>query len=422
MRDGIDYLRSIADRKVRGIPSLCSANETVLRAALEYARDCSEYLLIECTANQVNQFGGYTGMTPAMFLERVQMLARETGFDSNRLILGGDHLGPLVFRHFEEKEAMDKACDLIDAYVAAGFQKIHLDTSMRLKNDSLELPLRDEVIARRAAMLCTTAEETARSNKMGCVVYVIGSEVPTPGGEQAKSGTMHVTSAQDFENTFSAFHMAFADVGLEDAFSRIVAAVVQPGVEFGDDIVFEYDDSRAKSLTSQLARYPGIVFEGHSTDYQSGDALRAMVRDGIGILKVGPELTFAMREALFALQYILEQTGMALNFIETLDAVMREKPEEWNKYFQGTESELQEKRKFSYADRWRYYAGDTRVLESMRGLMERFDAADVPDSLLHQFLPLQYEKIRNGSLEKKSAAFVMEHIKTVIDKYYRSVK
>ncbi len=422
MREGTHYLQAIADRKVRGIPSLCSANETVLRAAFEYARDCNEYLLIECTANQVNQYGGYTGMTPAVFFDRAHALARETGFDSKRLILGGDHLGPLVFRHLHETEAMDKAGEMIAAYVSAGFEKIHLDTSMRLSSDRVDLPLSDATIAKRASRLCAAAEETTRTLGSDGVVYVIGSEVPVPGGEQAKSGTMHVTSAEDYENTLGAFRSAFDSAGLEDAFDRIIAAVVQPGVEFGDDVVFDYDSKRAELLTAQLAYHPGIVFEGHSTDYQSGDALRAMVRDGVGILKVGPELTFAMREGLFALQYVLEQTGESVHFIETLDAVMREKPDEWIRYFRGTETELREKRWFSYADRWRYYAGDKRVLTAMRSLMERFDGTDVPDSLIHQFLPLQYDKIRSGQLKKKSGELVKDNIKTVFNKYYTAVQ
>ncbi len=422
MREATDYLQSIAKRKVRGIPSLCSANETVLCAAFEYARDYNEYLLIECTANQVNQYGGYTGMTPAAFLERAYALARKTDFDSKRLILGGDHLGPLVFRHLNEAEAMDKASEMIAAYVSAGFEKIHIDTSMRLNNDSVDLPLSDEVIAGRAVRLCKTAEQTIRLHGANSVVYVIGSEVPVPGGEEAHAGAPCVTSPQDFENTLSTFRSTFAEAGLEDAYSRIIATVVQPGVEFGDDVVFDYDADRAAPLMAQLTRHPGIVFEGHSTDYQSGDALRAMVRDGVGILKVGPELTFAMREGLFAQQYILEQMGETANFIETLDAVMREKPDEWNRYFQGTETELQEKRKFSYVDRWRYYAVDTRVLAAMHGLMKRFDETKVPDSLIHQFMPLQYERIRNGRLTKESGSLVKENIKQVIEKYFHAVK
>ena len=48
-----------------GIPSYCSANELVLEIALRRAKELNKPVLIEATANQVNQFGGYTGMKPA---------------------------------------------------------------------------------------------------------------------------------------------------------------------------------------------------------------------------------------------------------------------------------------------------------------------------------------------------------------------
>ena len=421
MSEGTEYLRAVADRKVCGIPSLCSANEMVMRAALEYARDCSEYALIECTANQVNQYGGYTGMTPAAFKAHVDTLARETGLKPGRLILGGDHLGPVVFKHLGEAEAMDKACDMIAAYVSAGFEKIHIDTSMRLASDSLHEPLTDAVIARRGAALCRTAEEAAKSCKTGDTVYVIGSEVPVPGGTQAQDEEMAVTSPQDFENTLCAFQSAFMEAGLEDALRRVIAVVVQPGVEFGDDTVCDYDSANAKMLTEQLERHSGIVLEGHSTDYQTPGALRAMASDGVRILKVGPELTFALREGLFALQYIDHQMEGATDFIEVLDEVMRERPNDWQKYYRGTEQEIRLKRKFSYSDRWRYYAGDERVQRAMRSLLKSFEQKDIPATMVHQFLPEQYAKIRRAQLKNDAVEIVKDKVKVVLEKYYDAI-
>jgi D-tagatose-1,6-bisphosphate aldolase subunit GatZ/KbaZ len=42
----------------------------------------------------VDQFGGYTGMTPADFRGFVCQLADSLDFPQSQLILGGDHLGP----------------------------------------------------------------------------------------------------------------------------------------------------------------------------------------------------------------------------------------------------------------------------------------------------------------------------------------
>ena len=44
-----------------------------------------------------------------------------------------------------------------------------------------------------------------------------------------------------------------------------------------------------------------MVYEAHSTDYQSPAALAQMVKDHFAILKVGPWLTFAFREVILAL-------------------------------------------------------------------------------------------------------------------------
>ena len=63
--------------------------------------------------------------------------------------------------------------------------------------------------------------------------------------------------------------------------------VVQPGVEHGDHTILEYDRARAAHLARAIRDLPRLVFEGHTTDYQTPQALTQMVEDGIAILKVG---------------------------------------------------------------------------------------------------------------------------------------
>lgn len=50
-----------------GICSVCSAHPLVIEAALAFDRNSTRKVLIEATSNQVNQFGGYTGMTRQTF-------------------------------------------------------------------------------------------------------------------------------------------------------------------------------------------------------------------------------------------------------------------------------------------------------------------------------------------------------------------
>jgi tagatose-1,6-bisphosphate aldolase non-catalytic subunit AgaZ/GatZ len=46
-------------------------------------------------------------------------------------------------------------------------------------------------------------------------------------------------------------------------------AVVQPGIEFASTEVIPYKPEKTARLVAALASLPGLVFEAHSTDYQS---------------------------------------------------------------------------------------------------------------------------------------------------------
>ena len=141
----------------------------------------------EATANQVDQYGGYTGMKPKDFKQFVEKLAKLEDYPIDRIILGGDHLGPLTFAHLNEEEAMKEAKTLVHDYVKAGFSKIHIDTSMKVKDDDPNTRLTDETISRRGASLakvCEEAYEELLKENPNAIhpVYVVGSEVPIPGG------------------------------------------------------------------------------------------------------------------------------------------------------------------------------------------------------------------------------------------------
>lgn len=163
-----------------GIYSVCSAHPLVIEASMRQALADDSVVLIEATSNQVDQFGGYTGMTPADFRDFVLEIADAHGFPRERVILGGDHLGPNRWQKEETAEtAMPKAEDLVRAYVLAGYTKIHLDCSMSCVGDPV--PLTDQIVAERAARLLVVAEEAAKEAGLTIPVsYVIGTEVPVP--------------------------------------------------------------------------------------------------------------------------------------------------------------------------------------------------------------------------------------------------
>lgn len=400
-----------------GIPSYCTANPLVLETALRRAKTLGTPVLIEATANQVNQFGGYTGMVPADFYRMVCELAEKAGVPEQQMILAGDHLGPLTWQNLPEKEAMDNSVELVYQFARAGFTKIHLDTSMKVADDPEGL-LSTETIARRGAKLYKASMkgyEELKAEKPDAIrpVFIIGSEVPIPGGAQEAEDSLAVTSPDAFRDTVATYKRVFQEEGIGDGWSDVVAVVVQPGVEFGDDQVFLYNHDAAVSLCAALADYPEVCFEGHSTDYQSAECLRSMVQDGIAILKVGPALTYGLREALFSLSMMEQELvpeEKRANFIETLEKVMLDSPGNWQKHYHGNEHQLALARKYSFSDRARYYIGQPEVTEAMEKLFANLREYPIPMNMLHQYMPVTYNKVRDGLIPLDPKELAMDGV------------
>ena len=400
-----------------GIPSYCTANELALEIAIRRAKMLNQPVLIEETANQVNQYGGYTGMLPKDFYKLVLDMAAAIDLPEQMVILAGDHLGPLTWQNLPEAEAMEKSIELVYQYTRAGFTKIHLDTSMKVADDAEGL-LSTEVIARRGATLYKAAikgYEELKAEKPEAIrpVFVIGSEVPIPGGAQEAEDSLAVTSVAAFKDTVATYKRVWAEEGVADGMNDVIAVVVQPGVEFGDDQVFLYDHDAAAELCAALKDFPEVCFEGHSTDYQSAACLKAMVEDGIAILKVGPALTYGLREALFSMSLMENELVPAeerSNFIDVLEKVMLENPGNWQKHYHGDEKQLHLARKYSFSDRARYYIGQPEVLEAMNKLFANLNTHKIPLNMLHQYMPLTYAKVRDGVLPLDAKELAMDGV------------
>lgn len=413
-----------------GIPSFCSANKIVIEAILEQSKRFNDKVVIEATSNQVNQFGGYFRMTPFDFRDYVYKIAENIDYDKSNIILGGDHLGPQPWQHLPEKEAMENSKELVRQTVLAGYLKIHLDTSMRVGDDDINQPLADDTIARRGAILMKVAEDAYQEllkKDANAIhpVFVVGSEVPIPGGAQ-DDGKMKVTTPDDFENTIIAYKRQFDKYGVADLWKYVIAVVVQPGVEFGESEIHKYNRLDSFKLCQKLKEYPDLVFEGHSTDYQSPEALKQMVEDGIAIIKVGPALTFAVREALFALSFIEreleEDDNKRSHFIEVLEKAMLSNPKDWKNYYKGTITAQAISRKYSYSDRCRYYLTQPEVEAEMDKLLNNMADVDIPMGLLMQYMPIQYMKVRDGKLGKTARELVKDKVVNIVEDYNYAVK
>ena len=403
--------------------AVCSAHPQVIAASAHQASSDGSFLHVESTSSQVNQFGGYTGQNPEQFARFVRGIARRAGLSHDEVLLGGDHLGPYPWRSEPAAAAMEKAQGLVRACVLARYQKIHLDASMACADDGMHA-LDEHTVADRAAILCQAAEHAfgELDASSPTLLYVIGTEVPAPGGEVEGEESITVTTPAHVCATLETFKRAFLKRGLHSAWERVIGLVVQPGVEFGEARIFEYARAKAKSLSAALPLTPELVFEAHSTDYQLSSSLRQMVEDHFAILKVGPELTFAYREAVLALSSVehemLAGKGARVSEVRAaLEGAMLRNPKYWRDYYRGDEDLVRISRLYSYSDRCRYYWPDPAVQAEIKVLIENLTSHPPVPSLISQYLPLEYEAIRAGILPLSPTEIIRHHIGNALKKY-----
>ena len=422
MSTPLDYLldlHAFADKGVaKGLTSVCSAHPLVIEASLLEATETGSVACIEATCNQVNQDGGYTGMTPADFRNFVLEIANKVAFPGGRILFGGDHLGPNPWKDLPADEAMAKAEAMTEAYAAAGFGKIHLDASMACAGDPTPLPV--ATIAERAARLARASEKGTREGGHPAPGYIIGTEVPVPGGAMEELDVLEVTSPADAAETLAIHEEKFREAGFEDVLTRVTGLVVQPGVEFGNANVIRFKPKEAESLSVWRQSTGGIVFEAHSTDYQPTEALSALVQGGFCILKVGPGLTFALREALYGLDQIAgilvsSYEGGAL--MRTMETTMLGSPRNWAGYYPGTDGEKYVQRHFSYSDRIRYYWNLAEARDAVGALFDALGERELPETLVSQYLARVYDDVSGGVLKPTARNLAIASVRKALEPY-----
>jgi D-tagatose-bisphosphate aldolase class II non-catalytic subunit len=412
-----DRLRQIIARNRAGtpvaIPSVCTAHPQALEASLTLAEALNQPVVIEATSNQVNQDGGYTGMKPADFISFVKAIATKAHVTHERMLFGGDHLGPQAWRKLPATQAMEKAHEMVADYAAAGFTKIHLDCSEGCAGEAPQLP--DEVTAIRSAALATTALQHAPDP--ATLLFVIGTEVPPPGGARTDDhGDIPPTTPQAAEATLAAHRAAFTDAGIP--LDQIGGLVVQPGVEFSPMEVHHLPLARDPHLLDALKDWPGLCLEAHSTDYQHPETYPRLAELGFAFQKVGPALTFAWREALYALDTIRAQNGWATgpSLPDTMEAVMLANPAHWQAHIHGPDQRLQ--RHFGLADRIRYYWPDTRAQAAVERLMADLADKRLPDPVLLAHFRADEMAAARESRHPLPRALAMARVQTALRPYF----
>ena len=172
-----------------------------------------------------------------------------------------------------------------------------------------------------------------------------------------------------------------------------------------------------------MCRQHRVVFEAHSTDYQTPSALRDLVRDGFAILKVGPGLTFALREAVFGLAAIertLVDEAVCSNIVETLERTMLARPEYWQPYCHGDAATQRLLRHYSYSDRVRYYWPAPELEAAFQTLLRNLERVTIPEPLLSQYFPHQYQKLRDGLLLGSPRSLLIDKIQEALEPYSRA--
>lgn len=417
----------VADHKAGaggGVVSVCCAHPLAIEAALIQAKASgAPFALVEATCNQVNQDGGYTGMTPADFRDLVSSIAGRVAFPQDRILLGGDHLGPNPWTRLPAEAAMRKAEVMVEAYVAAGFRKIHADCSMSCADDPVPLP--ERVIAERAARLIAAAEAAWARAGAEPPVYVIGTEVPVPGGATEDLPELQVTAPEAALTTIETHREIFRREGLEAAWPRVIALVVQPGVEFDHHGVVGYDRAKACALSRAIEAAPHMLYEAHSTDFQTPAALADLVRDHFAVLKVGPAVTFALREAFWALDAIEQEwiaEGERARLRETVLNRMRAAPGHWAKYYHSSGEQLAFDLQYALSDRIRYYWTDPEVSGACARLFETLERSPPPMALVSQHMPLAFAALRGDEAALTPTRLVLAHVGAVLDPYTAAVQ
>jgi D-tagatose-1,6-bisphosphate aldolase subunit GatZ/KbaZ len=372
-----NILRDIIQRNRAGhtvaIPSVCSSQPDVILASLLRAQTLDRHIVIEATSNQVNQDGGYTGMRPADFMAFVHRIARDAGVDRERIQFGGDHLGPQAWRSENPDVALAKAHALVAGYVQAGFTKIHLDCSEGCAGEPAQLD--DAITSGRSADLARTC-----ANLSDDLMFVVGTEVPPPGGARTdESGDIAPTSPDAARATLAAHMDVFGDLA-----SQIGGLVVQPGVEFSPMQIHHLPVTKDPKLIAAIAQWPDVCLEAHSTDYQHPEVFKRLAELGFAFQKVGPALTLAYRQVLYALDIIRSITaGADRMLMQTLEGAMLDDPRYWQGHYHGDAAQLKLQRHFGLADRIRYYWPVADVQTAVSQLIA--DMSDpIPDPVLWQ--------------------------------------
>jgi len=397
--------------KKKALPSFCTSNLDVLKIILFYSKKNNLPCLIECTSNQVNQFGGYTNKTPKQFSKEIISIAQKIRLGKKNLLLGGDHLGPLPWVKKNLKTSLKNSIKLINNFLDSNYCKIHIDTSVKCLDD--KFINHDKIFDRTKYIL----QNTKIKKKINKIFLVIGSEVPLSGSNDR--GPITITTNSRIKKEVEKFKLLSKTL-----FKKRLSfgLVVEPGMRYLD-----YSISKPK-LTNFLDKKNfsiknDFVYEAHSTDYQNFKVLKNLTKNNFKFLKVGPELTFQYSRSLMYMKKMEEKLikKKKSNFENQILNVMLNNNRYWKEYYKVKNIKLKKKLILnSKLDRMRYYLNNKKIVRSIKILKQninKINTKDLSKYLMSKKFKINFNLYKNTNLsnfEIINLLFVSDTLK----KYY----
>jgi tagatose-1,6-bisphosphate aldolase non-catalytic subunit AgaZ/GatZ len=327
-------VRTLLDLRARGqaqltLLAVCPNSEAVLEAAVQAAAQNHTPMLFAATLNQVDRDGGYTGWTPAAFVEHLRRFGAAYGTDALYPCL--DHGGPwLKDAHSRAglslAEAMTEVKSSLEACLRAGYALLHIDPTVDRTlpgDDPVPIPL----VVARTLELITFAEERRTALGLPPVAYEVGTE-------EVHGGLVNLDSFQAF---LSGLHAGLVERNLLHAWPCFIVGKV------GTDLhTTDFDPAVARRLFDLVAPY-GSLIKGHYTDWVANP--EAYPAAGMGGANVGPEFTAVEYQALADLVTkeralcVVRPATQPSQLLEALeDAVYRSN--RWQKWLQPEERDM----------------------------------------------------------------------------------
>lgn len=338
--------------------AVCPNSAAVVRAALKAAQEAHTPLFYAATLNQVDRDGGYTGWTPAAFVDRVAEEVERLNVDVP-VLLGLDHAGPWKkdqHADLEYETAMTEVKHSITACVQAGYDLLHIDPTVESHQADGSISI--DALVKRTVELMRHAEDVRRASDQPPIAYEVGTEDVDKSGES--------------EDRFRSFLMQLDEAlqihDLPDPTFVVTDLGTRPAS--GD-----FDPERALRRTRLTTEQFGALLKGHYTDDVTVPDVYPL--SGMGGANVGPGLAAAEVNALrqlVSLEHRLDPSTPS-NFLPVLrDAVVESG--RWRKWLRPEEEEQafdtlpEDRRRWLVETGSRYVWTQDRVADARRVLYD----------------------------------------------------